>query len=287
AYSGSSFSWTNYSTSSSSQGGMGGMGMDSGNTDKGDYSTKGLKAANSITIVSGTINIEAYDDAIHANAATDIESGVTGKGNVTISGGTVTVSSNDDGIHGDGTLTISGGTVTVKTAYEGIEANQIYFNGGSTYVYATNDAVNAASCEQTTTPCIYISDGFIDLDCASGDTDTLDSNGNIKMTGGVIVIKNRSSQASSQTGGTIDIDGTFTMSGGLLLSFGTWCTEVNLTATKSSTSSVSSGTYTVKDSSGNTICTTTLSTSYAGYRIVSKLSGSYTLYNGSTSVTTF
>ncbi|MBQ9103674.1 MAG: carbohydrate-binding domain-containing protein, partial [Clostridia bacterium] len=57
-----SLSWTNYTTSSSS-GGMGGM--QEGNTDKGTYSTKGIKASNQITINNGTITIEAYDDAIH------------------------------------------------------------------------------------------------------------------------------------------------------------------------------------------------------------------------------
>ena len=276
----SSFSWTNYSTQ---QSGMGGFdGMNEGNSDKGDYSTKGLKAANSITIQAGTINIEAYDDAIHANNDSTIESGAKALGNVTINGGNITLSSNDDGIHADNVLIISGGVINITKAYEGIEGNQIYFNGGSTYVYSTDDAINAAYCNSTTKPCVYINDGYIDLDVASGDTDTLDSNGDVKMTGGILVVKNRSSQSSSQTGGTIDLDGSFSMTGGLLISFGTWCTECNLTATKSSTSSVASGTYTVNDSSNNTILTTELATSYSGYRIISKLSGSYTLYKGST-----
>ena len=48
---------------------MGG-GMNDGNSDKGDHSTKGIKAANEVNIYNGTIYIKTYDDAIH---------GITGK----------------------------------------------------------------------------------------------------------------------------------------------------------------------------------------------------------------
>ena len=264
--------------------------MQEGNTNKSEYSAKGIKASNQITVSGGSVVVAAYDDALHANNEDLIESTSTyGLGNILITGGSLVLQASDDGIHADNTITIEGSAlVNVKTAYEGIEANQIYFNGGQTYVYATDDAVNATTCGVSTTPCVYVNDSaYVDLDVASGDTDTLDSNGNIKMTGGYLVVKNRQSQASSQTGGTIDIDGSFTMTGGVLISFGTWCNEVSMSATKSSTSSVSAGTYYIKDSSGNAVFSTTLATSYAGYRIISKLSGSYSLYNGSTLVTSF
>jgi hypothetical protein len=52
-----SYSWTNYTTFSSG-GGMSGMGgMQEGIRDKGTYSTKGIKASNSITINNGTFLI--------------------------------------------------------------------------------------------------------------------------------------------------------------------------------------------------------------------------------------
>jgi hypothetical protein len=51
-----------------------------------------------------------------------------------------------------------------------------------------------------------------------------------------------------------------------------------MTATKSSTSTVSSGTYTIKDSSGNTVCQTNLAKNYTGYRLFNKTSDSYTIY---------
>lgn len=92
------YQWTNYTTSiqDNGWGGMGGHGgggmggMNDGNSDKGDYSTKGIKAGNEIVINAGTINIKAYDDAIHANGDTTLENGETPTGNVTINGGIIT-----------------------------------------------------------------------------------------------------------------------------------------------------------------------------------------------------
>ena len=279
-YSGTQFSWTTYQIQQ--QGGM-----NQGNSNKLDYSAKGIKASNTINITNGTLNIKSYDDSLHANNDNELESGATPLGNINISGGDITLTSNDDGIHADYTLNITGGNINILTAYEGIEGNQIYFDGGNVYVYSTDDAVNAATCNSKTTPCIYMKSGYVDLDCPSGDTDTLDSNGNIVMTGGILVVKNRQSASTSMTGGTIDLDGQFNMTGGLLVSFGTWCNEVSISAIKSSTSTVSSGTYTLYDSNNNQIFETTLKTNYTGYRIISKLSGSYKLLKDGSSFVTF
>jgi len=115
SYNGLGYQWTNYTTTiqeggfggpgGHGGGGMGGPGgMGGGNTDKGEYSTKGIKAANEIVINNGTVNIKSYDDAIHANNDGSLENGATPLGNVTINGGTITAYSNDDGLHADGTL---------------------------------------------------------------------------------------------------------------------------------------------------------------------------------------
>ena len=296
AYSSNSgtFTWTNYTTTSMG-GGMGPSGMNEGNPDKGDYSTKGLKADNEIIISGGTINIKSYDDSIHTNNDVvlgdedDSTDDYYGTGNITITGGTITLYSNDDGIHADQDLIISDSAyVKVEYSYEGIEANRIYFNGGTTYVYAKNDAVNAAQCNGKYTPLVTITDGYIDLTTPSGDTDTMDSNGDIKIMGGTVVLKNGQTNGTSMTGGTIDLDGTLTITGGNVISIGCWCSEANMNADAYSTSTtLSSGTYTIKNSSGNIIATFELTSSYKGYRIYcSNLSGTYYLYNGTTQITT-
>ena len=240
------------------------------------YSTKGIKAANEITINGGTITIEAYDDGIHANNdGGTLENGVDPTGNVTITGGTITVSSDDDGIHADGTLTISGGTVNVVTAYEGIEAPNIVFSGGTTTVYSTDDAVNASGDN----PLITITGGYIDLATPSGDTDTLDSNGDIKMTGGTLVIKNGQSGTSGM-GGTIDCDGSVSITGGTLISCGAINTEVGYISGSvyNTSTKLSAGDYTIKDSSGNVIVEFTLGTSYTAYMFYSDAFVSGTTY---------
>lgn len=255
----------------------------------GSYSMKGIKADNEINISGGTIAIKSYDDSIHANNDTllgdedDTSDDYYGKGNVTISGGTITLTTKDDGVHADQDLTISGGSLNVLTAYEGIEANRIFITGGESYVYATDDAANAATCNGSYSPLFSMSAGYLDLDVASGDTDTLDSNGDVTITGGTLIVKNRQQNSTSQTGGTIDLDGTLSIKGGYVASIGCWCNEANMSPHISSTSTtLSSGNYIVKNSSGTTLFSFKLDTSYKGYRIYAAQGCS--LYCGSTKV---
>lgn len=262
---------------------------DGGNTDKSSHSAKGIKCDNSISITGGKAYIKAYDDGLHADNDTVMEStNSKGIGTINISGGEVTIYASDDGIHAENAINITDNAyINITYSHEGIEGNQITFDGGSCYVYSTDDAVNAAKGGVNTTPAVYIKNGYIDLDCASGDTDTVDSNGSVYISGGVTVLKNRQSQTTSMTGGTIDVDNSVSMTGGILLSFGTWCNEAKITASKTSSSSVASGTYYVKDSSGNVLATTSLAQSYSGYRLFNKTNGTYTLFKDTTSLTTF
>ncbi len=106
--------------------------------------SKGIKAENAVRITAGTVSITSSDDAIHANSGTELENGETSVGEVKIDGGSITIETGDDGIHADGSITINGGFVNIVTSYEGIEAPVITQNGGSVYVYATDDGINAS-----------------------------------------------------------------------------------------------------------------------------------------------
>ncbi len=254
-----------------------------------ENSTKGIKADNEVIISGGTIEIKSYDDGIHVNNDVTLDSGSYGTGNVTITGGIITITTKDDGIHADQDIYISDNAyINVLTSYEGIEANRIYISGGEVYVYATDDGINAAECNGSYTPLLYISGGYVDVAVGSGDTDTIDSNGNVTITGGTVIVKNAQTSGSSMTGGTIDLDGTLKVTGGIVISVGCWCSEANMSSNASSTSTtLSSGTYYIKNSSGTIIETFTLSTSYKGYKIyIPGKSGTYYLYCGSTQITT-
>lgn len=201
SYNGLSYQWTNYTTKvqeSGWGGGPGGFGggFGEGNTDKGDHSTKGIKAANEIIINNGTINIKSYDDAIHANNDTALENGATPLGNVTINGGTITAYSNDDGLHADGMLNIKAGTVSVTNAYEGLEGTQVSISGGYVSVNSKDDGINATT---TTGTAIAISGGTVYIYCTG---DGIDSNSRtadvgIVFTGGKTVVISNSGMNSA------------------------------------------------------------------------------------------
>ncbi len=180
-------------------------------------SAKGLKAANTIEIAAGEVTVKATDDAIHANYGDSFDNGSTGKGNITISGGTVQIASGDDGLHADNTLTVSGGVTNITGASEGLESNHIAISGGEVHVYGTDDGVNASE-KINETPTIVVSGGFLDVSVSTGDTDGIDSNGNFTQTGGLIVTRGGYGTSGGMSTG-LDIDGTAKITGGTFIAF--------------------------------------------------------------------
>lgn len=67
---------------------------------------------------------------------------------------------------------------------------------------------------------ITISGGTIDIAMGSGDTDAIDSNGDVTISGGTIAITGQSGQSG------VDFDGTGTLSGGTVTVNGTQVTEL-------------------------------------------------------------
>ena len=215
SYNGLSYQWTNYTTKvqeggfGGGPGGFGGMG--DGNTDKGDHSTKGIKAANEILINEGTVSIKSYDDAIHANKDTALENGASPLGNVTVNGGNITVYSNDDGLHADGTLSIAAGTVSVTNAYEGLEGTTVNISGGYVSISSKDDGINATT---TTGTAIAISGGTVYIYCTG---DGIDSNSKtadvgIVFSGGKTVVISNSGMNSA-----IDTENYYTYTAGSVI----------------------------------------------------------------------
>jgi len=252
-------SWSNYA---------------SGNNNSADVSAKGIKAENEIYIKKGTIDIKAYDDAIHANNDGIIENGSSPLGNIIISGGSTTVEASDDGVHADGSLIISDGEINVKSAYEGLEGNLINITGGNTYVYATDDGVNAT--KGNATPAINVSGGFLDVEVpTNGDTDGIDSNGSFTQSGGVVIVKGPGNAGGNSMGAAaLDTDGAVSVSDGTLIIFGgtekTPTTNSKITKTLCFSNSIASGSHTVSFSN-NTSYQTTLKNSSRGCVVYSAL----------------
>ena len=261
----------------------------SGNSSKKSYSTKGIKAESEINISGAAINISSTDDGIHANSDSGVlETGEDGKGIISISGGTITISTGDDGIHADKELNITDGYINVLTSYEGLEAITINISGGQSFVYAADDGINACTGDGSSTPLINITGGYVDVTTGSGDTDGIDSNGSYTQSGGMVLVKGGSS--SGQVSGSIDVDGNITITGGTCIALGGICeTPVNsVNAYVFSSVSFNSGSYSVKDSSGNEILSFTLNNSYSnGWICTSALTTNteYTLYCDDSSLT--
>ena len=160
---------------------------------------KGIKLDGSFTTSSGSITIDASDDGINANA------------NVTIKSGILTIDSEDDCIHADYMLTVDGGTLKL-TGHEGLEATLVTVNDGTIDISASDDGINAAKKVDGVTPLVEINGGQITISMAAGDTDAIDSNGNITINGGTISITGQSGfdwDGSAQlNGGTVTVNGT-------------------------------------------------------------------------------
>jgi len=187
-------------------------------------------------------------------------------GEMTVNGGTMRVSSTDDGMSSATSITMNDGEVTIVKSVEGIESKIITMNGGNVSVVASNDGVNATmgtvsgGTESNDGSCFYMKGGCMTLNVASGDA--LDSNGNVQVSGGTLVMHGPASQPEE----ALDYNGTFTLTGGFVIASsptsgmhgaktpGGSTSQYNVTLTASS--GVSAGNiFRVQDASGTDVVT--------------------------------
>ena len=135
-----------------------------------------LEANDSISIADGDFTITAGKDGLHCENDEDLS-----LGGICILGGSFRIEASSDGIQGTTLTQIDGGTFQISAA-EGIESTYIQINGGD-----------------------------VSVNMASGDTDALDSNGSLFITGGTVNITAQSAfdyvANASMTGGTVIVNG--------------------------------------------------------------------------------
>jgi len=176
---------------------------------------KGIKA-NDIVINGGAFEIDTNDDSIHAD------------NNVFINNGNFVIKSNDDGIHANTNLQIENGNIDIKNSYEGLEATEITINGGTIYLVATDDGINAAGGNDesgnrgfggrpdmfsSSNGKLYINGGYVYLDSKG---DGIDINGSGVMSDGIVIVNGPTNSGN----GALDYDGTFNVNGGLFIAAG-------------------------------------------------------------------
>ena len=164
--------------------------------------SKAIDANDSIRIAGGALYLTAGTDGLHAENSDDDT-----KGYVYIGGGSITISAGDDGIHAQTVVQIDGGTLNIK-ADEGIEGTYIQFNGGTINIQSTDDGAYKSSAY---TPTVEINGGDITVAMGAGDTDGIDSNGNIIVNGGTVTVTGNS---------TFDYDGAAQYNGGTIIANG-------------------------------------------------------------------
>ena len=173
-----------------------------------DCTADALEANDSIRIADGTINIKTNKDALHAENDEDDTVGF-----VYICGGTLNVQSDDDAVHATTIIQIDGGELNLA-AHEGLEATWIQINGGTINIQASDDAINASYKSAKITPVAEFNGGYVTIVMGSGDTDAVDSNGNLVITGGTLDITAQSpfdyDGTCQKTGGTLIVNGTET-----------------------------------------------------------------------------
>ncbi len=180
-------------------------------------SAKGLKCVQgTIDIDGGSIVIDSADDSIHA------------AGDITISDGVLNLSSGDDAVHSDSSVTVNGGNTVISTSSEGLEGENVTITDGIVYINAKSNAINASN-EDATDGSVNITGGYV---CISSNDDTIDSKGDITISGGTVLVNGNSD-------GGLKYGSSFTIDGGTVLMLGYASTAKNPSDANQNTISVS------------------------------------------------
>lgn len=181
-------------------------------------SAAGIKTDGDVRISGGTLILKSTGTG---------GKGLNVDGNLFISGGEIiaataggkytyssSLTSSPKGVKADGDITISGGKLNISVTgksdgSEGLESKAtLTVSGGEVYVYAYDDAINAASAINVTGGKVY---------AYARNNDGIDSNGTMTVSGGLVI-----GVGTSSPEGGIDIDNSsrFKINGGTVIGLG-------------------------------------------------------------------
>lgn len=153
---------------------------------------------------TGTLTISSTDN------------GITLKDELTVTGGTYNITASGKGLESNDSTAICDGTFTID-AKEGMESTYVRIDGGTFEISASDDGINAAANSDKNNVQVEINGGTLSIKMGSGDTDGIDSNGDLTINGGNISIECNS---------PFDYDGTGTLNGGTVAVNGEEVTEL-------------------------------------------------------------
>ena len=183
--------------------------------EKDTSSSAGIKTDGSVIISGGTHILKSTGTG---------GKGINADGEIRISGGGTTtggkfyyssdLTSSPKGVKGDGDITISGGKLNISVTgvsdgSEGLESKStLAISDGEVYVYAYDDAINAASA-------INISGGKVYA--YASNNDGIDSNGSLVISGGLVIGVGTS---APESGIDCDNSNSFRIDGGTVIGMG-------------------------------------------------------------------
>lgn len=176
-----------------------------------DCASDAIEVNNSILMYDGTVTISQSEDGLHAENDED-----NTLGSIQILGGTLNITVSDDALHATSCCQIDGGSLNL-TGAEGIEATYIEINDGAIQISASDDGINAGQKSTAYQVAVVINGGNITIDMGQGDTDAIDSNGDITINSCTISITAQS---------PFDYDGTATYNGGTIIVNGVETNEI-------------------------------------------------------------
>lgn len=164
-----------------------------------------LEANDSISVAEGEINITSQSNGLHASDSDDDTTGW-----IYICGGELNINAGNDAVKAATIVQIDGGVLNIN-AYEGIEATCVQINSGTIDITAQDDGINAGQKSSAYSPLIEINGGELTVNMGQGDTDAIDSNGSIVVSGGTLDITAQSpfdyEVSGTYNGGTIIVNG--------------------------------------------------------------------------------
>ena len=230
-----------------------------------------------LQITASTLTLNTFDDGLHVN-----------QGQMIVEDSSITASCSDQPLSADGALILKNNTIDITKSYEGIQGSlvAIYGSKSDISVVAEDDGINAASDYYTDN--LYISVNGGNLNVVSGG-DGLDSNGYSYFNAGTIHVECSEKGADAP----LDTDKGYYMNGATVIASGSAAMIENPQNDSTAYTIMVGATYTagttftLTDSDGNTVLTTT--TKKAGGAILLSspsltFGKTYTLTSGTTTV---
>lgn len=177
----------------------------------------GIKSG-ATTDEEGTAWLVIEDLTLTINAP--VNDAVNAEASLTVKSGTITIDAGDDALHADYALAIgesgtAGPTITINSCYEGLAGANLLVASGAITIYSEDDCLNAANSDLTGYDfTMDITGGTIWAYSASDDG--LDSNGSLTISGGTLTVWT----ANTADNQALDADGTITVSGGTVFAAG-------------------------------------------------------------------